>query len=68
MEIKIFGKTYELPREKVCPDCGCVFIYREKDIQENWVREDAYNSNLIYTYVNCPECGNTIIIKDFRNK
>lgn len=68
MEIKIFGKTYELPREKVCPDCQCVFTYVKKDIEENWVREDAYNSNLIYTYVNCPECGKTIIIKDFRNK
>ena len=66
MEIIQHGKTYEEPQVQTCPDCGCVFIYREKDIQENWVRETAYDSDLTYTYINCPECGKTIIIKDFR--
>ena len=68
MEIIKHGKTYEEPQVKVCPDCECVFTHVEKDIEQNWVRENAYESNLIYTYINCPECGKTIIIKDFRNK
>lgn len=66
MEIIKHGKNYDLPRLKVCPDCKCVFIYVKKDIKENWVRETAYESDLIYTYINCPECGKPIIIKDFR--
>ena len=66
MEIIKHGKTYEEPQVKGCPDCGCVFAYVKKDIKENWVRETAYDSDLIYTYINCPECGKTIIIKDFR--
>lgn len=66
MEIIQHGKTYEEPQVKICPDCGCVFIYKEKDIQENWVRETAYDSSLTYTYLSCPDCGETIIMEDFR--
>ena len=66
MEIIKHGKTYEEPQIKICDDCGCVFTYVKKDIKENWVRETAYDSDLIYTYINCPECGKTIIIKDYR--
>lgn len=64
MEIIKHGKTYEVPREKVCPDCECVFTYVEKDIKRLW----GGLNELIYTYINCPECSKTIIIKDFRNK
>lgn len=53
-------------RGRECPDCKCVFTHVKKDIKENWIRENAYESDLIYTYINCPECGKTIIIKDFR--
>lgn len=66
MEIIKHGKTYEEPQVKVCPDCECVFTYVEKDINQNWVRKNAYDSDITYTYINCPECGKTIIIKDFR--
>ena len=66
MEIIKHGKTYEAPQEQVCPACECVFTYVKKDIKENWVRENTYESDLTCTYINCPECGKTIIIKDFR--
>ena len=49
MEILKHGKIYEVPRVEVCPNCECVFSYVEKDIKENWVRETAYDSDLIYT-------------------
>lgn len=58
MEIIKHGKCYEEPHEKVCPACECVFTYVNRDIKRNWVKEIAY--------INCPECGNSIIIKDFR--
>ena len=51
-----------------CPDCDCEFSYVKKDIKESWVRVTSEDSDLTYTYINCPECGKTIIIKDFRNK
>ena len=66
MEIIKHGKTYEAPQVKVCPDCECEFSYIKEDIKQNWVRETAEESNLIYTFINCPECGKTIIIKDYR--
>ena len=64
MEIIKHGKTYGAPQEKVCPKCECVFTYVEKDIKQKRVREIEYDSYLTYTYINCPECGETIIIKD----
>ena len=66
MEIIKHGIYYEAPQVKVCPDCDCEFSYVQGDITENWFRKNAYDSDLIYTYINCPECGKTIIIKDFR--
>ena len=66
MEIIKHGKTYVPPQVKVCPDCACEFSYVQGDITQNWVRKNVYDSDLLYTYINCPECGKTIIIKDFR--
>ena len=66
MEIIKHGINYIAPQEKTCPECKCEFSFVEKDIKQNWVRENAYESDLTYTYINCPECGKTIIIKDFR--
>lgn len=66
MEIIKHGKTYETPQVKVCPYCECEFSYVEKDIMQNWVRKNANDYDLIYTYINCLECGKTIIIKVFR--
>lgn len=62
MEIIKHGKTYEVQQEKVCPDCECVFTYVEKDKKRLW----CGINDLVYTYINCPECGKTIIIKDYR--
>ena len=62
MEIIKHGRFYKAPQEKTCPDCGCVFSYVEKDINQNWVGINELN----YTYINCPECGEIIIIEDFR--
>ena len=68
MEIIKHGKTYEEPQVKVCPVCECEFSYVKKDIKAHWVRVTVEDSDLTHTYINCPECGKTIIIKDFRNK
>ena len=66
MEIIKHGKTYVPPQVKVCPDCDCEFSYVQGDITQNWVRFRSEDSDITHTYVNCPECGKTIIIKDFR--
>ncbi len=78
MEIIKHGKTYKDSQVKVCPVCECEFSYIKKDIKENWVsyikkdikgnrvRVTSENSDLLYTYINCPECGKTIIIDDYR--
>lgn len=61
MEIIKHGKTYEVPQEKVCPDCKCEFSFVKEDIKRLW----GGINELIYTYINCPECSKTIIIKHF---
>ena len=67
MEIIKHGKTYEGPQEKVCPDCECVFTYVENDIEEyRYIKTEHCYSDILYTYISCPECGENIIIKDFR--
>ena len=66
MEIIKHGRTYKAPQIKVCPVCECEFSFVEKDIKQNWVRVTSEDSALTYTYVNCPECGKTIIVNDFR--
>lgn len=66
MEIIKHGKSYETPQVKVCPVCECEFSYVKKDIKENWVRITSEDSDLISTYINCPECGKTITIDDYR--
>lgn len=66
MEIIKHGKNYKAPQVKVCLACECEFSYVKKDIKENWLRITSEDSDLLYTYINCPECGKTIIIEDYR--
>lgn len=44
-----------------CPKCNCEFLYSQKDVQYSYDRINAYESELEYIYVNCPECG--VVIK-----
>ena len=62
MEIIKHGNLYEAPMERECPDCKCVISYVENDLEQIRVWVSAYDSDLTYTYINCPECGKTIII------
>ena len=61
MEIIKHGKTYEEPQVKVCPDCECEFTYVKNDIKQNWVRMTTEDSDIRYTYIKCPECGEPMI-------
>lgn len=52
--------------EKICPKCECVFTYEDHEIEEEWERIDAYNSDHKYDYVKCPDCGeHVIVVKDY---
>lgn len=62
MEIIKHGINYVAPQEKTCPECICKFSFVEKDIKRCW----GGINDLKYTYINCPECGKTIIVNDFR--
>ena len=43
-----------------CNKCNCEFAYSIEDIQYSYDRINAYESELEYTYVRCPECKNII--------
>ena len=43
-----------------CNKCNCEFAYLNEDIQYSYDRINAYESELEYTYVRCPECKNII--------
>lgn len=49
-----------------CPKCRCEFLYQKHDIEYSYDRINAYESELEYTYITCPECGRKVIIDDFR--
>ena len=66
MEIIKHGKTYKAAKEMTCPDCDCIFTYKDTDVKQNWVRIIRFYLSITYTYIICPECHKTIIIKGFR--
>lgn len=48
-----------------CNKCNCVFSYSKHDIEYIYDRHNAYDSDLEYSYVECPECKNTVIIERY---
>ena len=55
--IKKHGNTM---KSICCDNCGCEFQYQEKDILTEETRITAYDSEIEYRYIKCPECNNTI--------
>lgn len=45
---------------KECDSCHCEFLYQTCEIKDEYERIDAYNSQLLYRYIKCPECGHII--------
>ena len=43
-----------------CNKCNCEFSYLNEDIKYAYNRINAYESELEYKYVCCPECKNII--------
>lgn len=43
-----------------CLKCYCEFLYSQKDIKYEYDRINAYESELEYTYVRCPECDSIV--------
>lgn len=57
------GRTFD---KIICNSCNCCFLFQRSDIKDKDKRIDFYNSDVLYTYVECPECKNHIIINDYR--
>lgn len=67
MKIIKHGNTHKEIETK-CPHCECIFSYEDREIEEEWERIDAYNSDHKYDYVKCPDCGKqVIVVKDRSN-
>ena len=63
MEILKHGKNKINNIVGNCNKCYCQFLYNKNDIQDEEDRINAYESEHLYYYVVCPECGNHIKIK-----
>lgn len=54
--------------EATCPECGCVFSFIKKDIQEELVSTSTLSNNQSglnkKKYVTCPCCGEEILSWD----
>jgi len=50
-----------------CDKCNCEFSYLNEDIEYSYNRINAYDSDLEYTYVCCPECKNIIKLNNYAN-
>ena len=57
---KIILKNGNTFTKAVCPRCECEFLYQEESVETMWNRITAYESEIEYTYVICPECGKVI--------
>ena len=52
MKILKHGSLFKKIGEKTCPECGCVFVYLEKDVYGSYDLE----RKLAIECVECPEC------------
>ena len=48
-----------------CNKCNCEFSYLNEDIEYSYNRINAYDSELEYKYVCCPECKNIIKLVNY---
>ena len=56
-------------KEIECKECGAILRYDiYRDVKEWDMRENAYESNVLYTYVVCPYCREKVITEDYRKK
>lgn len=47
-----------------CLKCNCEFLYQHKDVKYYYNRIYAYESELEFTYVNCPECDSIVTVEE----
>ena len=48
-----------------CERCGCEFLYSKREVETEYERINAYESEILYRYVKCPECNAQIKIDFF---
>jgi len=61
MEIIKHGNAVQ---QGICLSCNCEFIYNHKDIKEHYTNI-PFSSHFHYEkFVQCPECGSSITIKE----
>ena len=60
MKVLKHGKTM---LQAKCKKCYCEFLYQKSDIKKEETRINAYESEIDYYYIKCPECGSIIEVE-----
>lgn len=59
MKVIEHGNSY---RTVVCSKCNCVFEYSNADVKRNFYPSHNFGMLKGYNEVECPECGNLIVV------
>ena len=63
MKILEHGRFYNDGNKIKCNNCGCVFIYNDKDVARTYsVKYDCEYYSRLGSIILCPECNNDIIV------
>lgn len=63
MNIIKHGKTFD-NKVASCQKCECEFSYNNTDVRSEYERVSLYDSEWLYDYVDCPECGRRVTVRD----
>lgn len=47
-----------------CKQCNCVFQFLYKEVKNYYRPYGGFSYQTDYDYINCPECGEKIILED----
>lgn len=61
MQVLKHGKYYRIA---TCRKCDCEFQFNKKEIKNYFRIDDAFGYYIDYDYIECPECGEQIILEE----
>lgn len=61
MQVLKHGNKYRIA---TCCECGCEFQFSIKEIKNYFRLDDAVGYYIDYDYIECPECGEKMILEE----
>ena len=65
--MKILHHGYTYPNYCKCRNCDCEFVYEDTETV-SVLDNDGFDYNVVYTYIQCPECKNCNTLYNYQGK